>query len=66
MGLAGTIRGSEEAHNTPDGYLSRDAYIGMTRPTYFTTESERSSVYDVFERYRRYKQEWDQQDVADR
>ncbi|KAI0344277.1 hypothetical protein BDW22DRAFT_1147716 [Trametopsis cervina] len=52
----GTIKGSEGSLHA--GYLSRETYVGHSK--------ERAIVYDLFERYRKLKQQAHEYDIADR
>lgn len=43
--VVGTIRGSEAAVETPKGYLSREAYLGLSERTNSTYASSRPAIY---------------------
>ncbi|TBU23100.1 P-loop containing nucleoside triphosphate hydrolase protein, partial [Dichomitus squalens] len=64
--IMGVLQGSEEAHNTARGYLSREAYLGLSERAYSTFATERERIYNIFEAYLKLKRRRQEYDDAER
>ncbi|PCH33053.1 nucleoside triphosphate hydrolase protein [Wolfiporia cocos MD-104 SS10] len=62
----GVIEGSEDTLNSAGGYLSKDAYICLSRRTHATFADNRDIIYQLFEAYLKRKRARGEYDVADR
>ncbi|KAI0089802.1 hypothetical protein BDY19DRAFT_992766 [Irpex rosettiformis] len=62
----GVIEGSEGSLSSPSGYISREEYVNMSRPSAITQAQDRHRVYDLFEKYKRLKAMSYQHDIANR
>ncbi|KAL1940597.1 hypothetical protein VTO73DRAFT_8032 [Trametes versicolor] len=64
----GVIQGSEQAFNSDTGYLTKDAYCGISRRSLgvITDYGQREVIYDLFLLYRTKKRQLWQRDAADR
>lgn len=64
--ILGVIKGSEEATTTTSGYLDRQKYESLSERQHSTFASQRGTIYNIFECYRRQKLERNERDMADR
>ena len=62
----GVIKGSELALNSPDGYLDKDTYYGISHRTQGTFANQRECIYKLFKAYLKKKKERGDYDAADR
>ncbi|CUA75351.1 TPR and ankyrin repeat-containing protein 1 [Rhizoctonia solani] len=66
--IMGVIKGSSEAIESPDGFLSRDQYFGRVARKSLNQlrEKLREQIYSIFEHYRKLRSERYERDPADR
>ncbi|KAI1785420.1 hypothetical protein LXA43DRAFT_132940 [Ganoderma leucocontextum] len=62
----GVIKGSELALDRPEGYLTKEAYNGLSYRTQGTFANQRENVYKLFEAYVKRKKARGDYDAADR
>ncbi|KAI0935696.1 hypothetical protein AcV5_004043 [Taiwanofungus camphoratus] len=62
----GVIKGSEQSLNSPDGFLDKDTYFGLSHRTQATFANQRDAVYKLFLAYLKKKRERRDYDAADR
>ncbi|KAL5518531.1 hypothetical protein ACEPAH_213 [Sanghuangporus vaninii] len=62
----GIIKGSQESLEAPDGYLSRETYLDLSKRTRSTFANDRDRIYRLFERYLALKRPYRDYDIADR
>ncbi|KAL5535095.1 hypothetical protein ACEPAF_3188 [Sanghuangporus sanghuang] len=62
----GIIKGSQESLEAPDGYLSRETYLDLSKRTRSTFANDRDRIYRLFERYLALKKQYRDYDTADR
>ncbi|CAE6516812.1 unnamed protein product [Rhizoctonia solani] len=66
--IMGVIKGSSKAMESPDGFLSRDQYLGGAARQSLNRVDERlgEKIYSIFEHYRKLRGERYERDPADR
>ncbi|CUA70034.1 TPR and ankyrin repeat-containing protein 1 [Rhizoctonia solani] len=66
--IMGVIKGSSEAIESPDGFLTRDQYFGRVARKSLNQLDEklREQIYSIFEHYRKLRSERYERDPADR
>ncbi|KAL5534681.1 hypothetical protein ACEPAG_1145 [Sanghuangporus baumii] len=62
----GIIKGSQESLQAPDGYLSRETYLDLSKRTRSTFANDRDRIYRLFEKYLALKRQYRDYDIADR
>ena len=60
------IKGSELALDRPEGYLTKEAYNGLSHRTQGTFANQRDTIYRLFEAYAKRKKARGDYDAADR
>ncbi|KAF8336973.1 uncharacterized protein EI90DRAFT_3119273 [Cantharellus anzutake] len=64
--IIGVICGHKDTMKTNSGYLTREAYTALSHRSHSAFASDRSRIYDMFERYHRLKIANNAFDTADR